>query len=42
MDRSEGTKDSTWFSDGRTSESRRIKNLSAKDGSFDRKEAVKN
>jgi len=30
-----------WFSDGRTSESRRIKNLSVKDGSFDRKEMAK-
>lgn len=40
LDRSEGTKDSAWFSDGWASESKRIKDLSAKDGSFDR-EAVK-
>lgn len=41
LDRSEGTKDSAWFPDGWASEPRRIKDLSAKDGSFDREEAVK-
>lgn len=39
LDRSEGTKDSAWFPDGWASEPKRIKDLSAKDGSFDREEA---